>query len=140
MSADETVYLDCAGCGVTFGQPNDPGRKRRYHDDACKQRAYRQRSGKDGHEAKRARQEREQARREQEARKARERRAREAREQAHRAGADWTAPRSTDTAAQKRARATCRKLMDRASHRNTNEHEASACREKADAIREKHGL
>ncbi|HET8644672.1 MAG TPA: hypothetical protein VFO85_04235, partial [Vicinamibacteria bacterium] len=37
------IYRDCPTCGRRFGQPDDPGRKRRFCSDACKQAAYRQR-------------------------------------------------------------------------------------------------
>jgi endogenous inhibitor of DNA gyrase (YacG/DUF329 family) len=37
------IYRTCPTCGHRFGQPDDPGRKRRFCSDACKQAAYRQR-------------------------------------------------------------------------------------------------
>jgi hypothetical protein len=37
------IYRTCPACGRRFGQPDDPGRKRRYCSDACKQAAYRAR-------------------------------------------------------------------------------------------------
>ena len=37
------IYRDCPTCGRRFGQPDDPGRKRRFCSDACKQAAYRAR-------------------------------------------------------------------------------------------------
>jgi endogenous inhibitor of DNA gyrase (YacG/DUF329 family) len=37
------IYRDCPTCGVSFGQPDDPGRKRHFCSDACKQAAYRAR-------------------------------------------------------------------------------------------------
>ena len=37
------IYRDCPACGRSFGQPDDPGRKRRFCSDACKQAAYRAR-------------------------------------------------------------------------------------------------
>ena len=37
------IYRTCPTCGHRFGQPDDPGRKRRYCSDACKQAAYRAR-------------------------------------------------------------------------------------------------
>jgi hypothetical protein len=37
------IYRDCPTCGSRFGQPDDPGRKRRFCSDACKQAAYRAR-------------------------------------------------------------------------------------------------
>jgi hypothetical protein len=35
------IYRTCPACGRSFGQPDDPGRKRRFCSDACKQAAYR---------------------------------------------------------------------------------------------------
>jgi hypothetical protein len=134
------IDTTCRRCGVTFQQANDPGRKRQFCGNACRQADYRARAGKTGHEAAQERARKEQERREQDARRARERRAKEARDQAHRAGADWTAPNHRDTPAQARARAMCRKLMDRAAHVRSQGHEADLAREKAAAIRAKHGL
>jgi hypothetical protein len=37
------IYRTCPTCGARFGQPDDPGRKRRFCSDACKQAAYRAR-------------------------------------------------------------------------------------------------
>ncbi|HET9556863.1 MAG TPA: hypothetical protein VFS70_06975, partial [Actinomycetota bacterium] len=37
------IHRDCPTCGRRFGQPDDPGRKRRFCSDACKQTAYRAR-------------------------------------------------------------------------------------------------
>lgn len=151
----DTIKTVCPGCGTTFRQLNDPGRRAQYCGARCRQKAYRQRSGKDGNEARRQRQEQaaqqareEQARREQAREEsARERRNEQARERRRRArqqsygtASDWWSPRTTDTAAKAKARATCARLMERAEHSKTNEHEAAACREKAETIRKKKGL
>jgi hypothetical protein len=37
------IWRDCEHCGRAFSQPDDPGRKRRFCTDACKQAAYRRR-------------------------------------------------------------------------------------------------
>jgi hypothetical protein len=37
------IWRDCEHCGRAFSQPDDPGRKRRFCADACKQAAYRAR-------------------------------------------------------------------------------------------------
>jgi hypothetical protein len=37
------IWRDCEHCGRAFSQPDDPGRKRRFCGDACKQAAYRRR-------------------------------------------------------------------------------------------------
>lgn len=135
-----TIDTTCKRCGVTFQQPNDPGRKRQFCSNACRQADYRARSGRTGHEAKQEQARRQQERRERDARRARERRQREAQEQAQRTGAHWTAPRPGEPAPSARARARARKLMDRATHPRTNGHEADACRQKAEQIRAKYGL
>jgi endogenous inhibitor of DNA gyrase (YacG/DUF329 family) len=69
------IYHTCPTCGHRFGQPDDPGRKRRFCSDACKQAAYRARK-----------REREQAsqRAQDDARRAREDHARRARDPARR--------------------------------------------------------
>src|SRR5437763_129873 len=55
MQRQETwIESECVGCGVTFQQRDDAGRKREYHSRACRQAAYRARSGRDGHESRRA--------------------------------------------------------------------------------------
>lgn len=136
----QTITSSCACCGVTFQQLADPGRRRRFCSNACRQKDYRKRSGKNGNEARQQRKQQEERKREEDARRARERRARQAREEAARAGAQWTAPRAGDNPAQARNRARCRKLMDRASHPRTPVEEATACREKAETIRSRHGL
>ena len=33
------IYRTCPACGGSFGQPDDPGRKRRFCSNACKQAA-----------------------------------------------------------------------------------------------------
>jgi len=38
-----SIYTDCAHCGATFTQPDDPGRKRRFCSGACRTGAYRAR-------------------------------------------------------------------------------------------------
>jgi hypothetical protein len=76
MATSTTIYQDCEYCGVEFGQPDDPGRKRRFCSNACRQAAYRARV----RQARRAREERErdEARRraDEQARRAREERRR----------------------------------------------------------------
>jgi endogenous inhibitor of DNA gyrase (YacG/DUF329 family) len=37
------IYRTCPACGRSFAQPDDPGRKRRFCSDVCKQAAYRAR-------------------------------------------------------------------------------------------------
>lgn len=148
VSAGETITRACAGCGVLFEQPDDPGRKRQYHDDACKQRVYRARRGVTGHEARdrakllaeaeRLRAERAaQDKRDQDAARARARRARDrARTQA--SGPAWTHPQPGDTVSAARSRMRAAKLCERASHPATPPFESAACLERAETIRRKH--
>ena len=144
-----TIYRECVGCGIRFGQPNDPGRKRQYHDDACKQRAYRARSGRNGHEGRaesesaRIRREhaeawaKEEARREQERQRSARRRGTY---QPPKGMPKWCYAKHGDTAEAAKRRRTCRLLMERALHAGTPEHEATACREKAERLGMLHSL
>lgn len=149
MSADEKITTTCMCCGVTFQQPNDPGRKRVYCSSACRQRVYRARNGVTGHEARQRSKAQERERAEREAREQERRRAEDAarararreRERARttQAAPSWARPNSRDTAAQARSRMRAAKLWERAEHRGTPAAEAKACRERAEAIRAKHG-
>jgi endogenous inhibitor of DNA gyrase (YacG/DUF329 family) len=43
-TADPTwIWSDCGHCGAPFGQPDDPGRKRRFCSGRCRTAAYRAR-------------------------------------------------------------------------------------------------
>lgn len=46
------TVVKCAGCGVTFSPEPRPGRQLQYHSTACKQAAWRRRTGRTGHEAR----------------------------------------------------------------------------------------
>jgi len=142
------IYRTCPTCGRTFGQPDDPGRKRRYCSDACKQAAYRTRK-----------REREQARQraEEDARRRREEQARRARERARRtppphAGTSRPHPGCGacggrrgphtlhhDQTAHDRARRRYDGLCAKADRTGFPE-EAAACRAKAEQLRAKYGL
>jgi hypothetical protein len=52
----------------------------------------------------------------------------------------WTHARSADDTASAKRRRTCHLLFVRASHATTGEHEASACRAKAEQMRDRYGL
>jgi hypothetical protein len=39
----QTIHSTCEYCGIGFDQPDDPGRKRRFHSNACRQADYRRR-------------------------------------------------------------------------------------------------
>lgn len=166
MSVFDTIYSECNTCGRVFGQPDDPGRRRTYCSNACRQKAYRARGGRASgtrgssrwREQRRAEQEawaNEQARKEQERQRSQERRGRERRQQEgqerreQRPGATttetpamptWVFPVPGDSPTQKRARAKCYALWSRASHWNTNSHEARTCRAIAEKIRGKYAL
>lgn len=136
----DTIATTCKTCGVTFHQLADPGRRRVFCSGACRQKDYRQRTGANPNRARDERKAREDDRRREDARRARERRARQAQEEAERAGATWTRPRTSDSTGMARSRARCRKLLERANHPKTPEHEATACREAAERIRKAKGL
>jgi Protein of unknown function (DUF2786) len=145
------IYRTCPTCGAGFGQPDDPGRKRRFCSDACKQAAYRAR--------KRARdQARQRAQQEEARRRAREEQARRQRDRArtHRppphAGTSRPGPYCGacggprgphtlhhDQAAHDRARRRYDGLHAKADSTGFPE-EAAACRAKAEQLRAKYGL
>jgi hypothetical protein len=157
MATSTTIYRDCEYCGVEFSQPDDPGRKRRFCSNACRQAAYRART-RSGQRA-REQHEREEARRraEEQARRAREeRRRRQRARQDHQPPphAGPSQPRSWcgecagyrgqhtshhDDAAHERARRRYEALCRKAAGTNFP-HEAEACRAKAEQLRAKYGL
>jgi hypothetical protein len=142
------IYRICPTCGRRFGQPDDPGRKRRFCSDACKQAAYRAR--------KRASDQARQRAQEDEARRARED-ARRARDRSRRpppphAGTSRPRPYCAgcgghrgphtvhhDQTAHDRARRRYDGLHAKADSTGFPE-EAAACREKAEQLRAKYGL
>ena len=141
------------GCGVTFRQLRDPGREREYLNNAHKQRAYRARNPHKNHSGTRKESASARARREQEEAWAREEERKEReRQRSHRRryGFDEPAPEGmprwctsrppTDSAEQRRARERAYKLLTRAMHRGTPEHEAATCRSMAEKMRARHGL
>lgn len=148
-----TINCSCRMCGVTFSQPDDPGRKREFCSNACRQRAYRARGGRASgtrRESARQRQRRveeeawarEEARREQERQRSERRRQSEQgnRAQAPNGVPGWCHPQGGDDAIKVKWRRVCRLLWERGSHPTANDHEATACREKATKIRERYGL
>jgi dTMP kinase len=147
------IWRDCEHCGREFSQPDDPGRKRRFCADACKQAAYRAR--KRHAEQARRRAEEEAARRAREERRRREEQARQ-RQRAHRppphAGNSRPGPfcgacgghrgphtSHHDQAAHERARRRYEGLRAKAASTGFTE-EAAACRAKAEQLRAKYGL
>jgi hypothetical protein len=151
MATHETIWTRCGYCSTEFGQPNDPGRKRQYCSDACKQAAYRFRKRR-AEQARRAQQEQQE-----QARRAREEAGRQRdRARAHRppphAGTSrpgtWCAgcgglrgPHTDhhDDPAHQRARRRYDALLRKAAS-TTFPAEADACRLKAEQLRAKYGL
>jgi hypothetical protein len=150
MATSTTIYRDCEYCGIEFGQPDDPGRKRRFCSNACRQAAYRTRVR---HEQRARRQrEREEARRRAEDEERRRQWARQDRQPPPHAGTSWPrswcgacggyrGPHTThhDDAAHQRARRRYEALCRKATSTNFS-HEADACRAKAEQMRAKYGL
>jgi hypothetical protein len=147
------IWRDCEHCGRAFSQPDDPGRKRRFCADACKQAAYRAR--KRHAEQARRRAEEEAAHRAREERRRRDEQARR-RQRAHRppphAGSSrpgpfcgacggHRGPHTThhDQAAHDRARRRYEGLRAKAASTGFAE-EAAACRAKAEQLQAKYGL
>jgi endogenous inhibitor of DNA gyrase (YacG/DUF329 family) len=142
------IYRTCPTCGRRFDQPDDPGRKRRFCSDACKQAAYRAR--KRASEQARQRAEEEGRRRAREdARRARDRTRRTppphagtSRPGPYCAGCDGHRGPHTvhhDQAAHDRARRRYDGLHAKANSTGFPE-EAAACRAKAEQLRTKYGL
>ena len=143
------IYRTCPACGRRFGQPDDPGRKRRFCSDACKQAAYRTR--------KREREQARQRAQDDADRRAREEHARRARDRTRRTPpphAGTSRPGSLcgscgghrgphtfhhDQAAHDRARRRYNGLHAKADSTGYPE-EATACRAKAEQLRAKYGL
>jgi hypothetical protein len=127
------IYRTCPACGRRFGQPDDPGRKRRFCSDACKQAAYRARK-----------REREQARRTRDrGRRTPPPHAGSSRPGPYCAGCGGhRGPPHTlhhDHAAHDRARRRYDGLHAKADSTGFPE-EAAACRSKAEQLRAKYGL
>jgi Protein of unknown function (DUF2786) len=139
------IYRTCPTCGSRFGQPDDPGRKRRFCSDACKQAAYRARKRASEQARKRAQEDAHRAREEQ------ARRTRTRRPPPH-AGSSRPGPFCGscgghrgphtfhhDQAAHNRARRRYDGLHAKAASTGFPE-EADACRAKAEQLRAKYGL
>lgn len=143
----EWIASDCRQCGVTFQQPYDPGRRREFCSNACRQKAYRARGGRaSGTHRASARQQREwqeawareEARKEQERQRAKARRGRG--EKTPSGMPTWVFRQARDSAEQEKRRRRCYLLFTRALHEGTDEHEAQACRDAAERIRARYGL
>ncbi len=148
MVTDPTwIWRDCEHCGTSFGQPDDPGRKRRFCSGACRTGAYR---------ARKRRQEHADRQRQEQRRHAYEDTGRRQRARSHQppphAGTSrpgtWCGPCGGmrgphtyhhDDAAHDRARRRYEGLRAKAAS-TSYPHEADACHAKADALRDKYGL
>jgi endogenous inhibitor of DNA gyrase (YacG/DUF329 family) len=141
------LYRTCPTCGRRFGQPDDPGRKRRFCSDACKQAAYRQRKRAREQAHQRAHEDARRRQREEQARRARARRSPPPHAGTSRPGpycqtcAGHRGPHTVhhDQAAHDRARRRYDGLHTKAASTGFPE-EAAACREKAEQLRAKYGL
>jgi hypothetical protein len=144
------IWRDCEHCGNQFSQPDDPGRKRRFCADACKQAAYRRRK-RQAEQQRRYREWASQQRQEQRRREEQARRARTHRPPPH-AGSSrpgpfcgtcggHRGPHTThhDQAAHERARRRYEGLRAKATSTGFAE-EAAACHAKAEQLRAKYGL
>jgi hypothetical protein len=142
------IWRDCEHCGNQFSQPDDPGRKRRFCADACKQAAYRQRK----RQAEQQRRYREWASQQREEQRRREEQARRAHRPPPHAGSSRPGlfcgacggHRGAHTthhnqAAHERARRRYEGLRAKAAATGFAE-EATACRAKAEQLRAKYGL
>jgi Protein of unknown function (DUF2786) len=155
----QMIWQDCERCGTPFAQPYDPGRRRQFCSNACRQSAYRARV-RYAKQAREQREREEQARRwQEEARRSEEeaRRRERARQRSHRqppphAGTSrpgsWcgacggTRAAHTfhhDDAAHERAHRRYKALRRKAASTSFPE-EAAACRSKAEQLRTKYGL
>jgi endogenous inhibitor of DNA gyrase (YacG/DUF329 family) len=140
------IYRTCPTCGHRFAQPDDPGRKRRFCSDACKQAAYRQRRRAREQARQRAQDDTRRRQREEQARRTRSRRP------PPHAGTSRPGPFCGtcgghrgphtvhhDQAAHDRARRRYDGLHAKAASTGFPE-EATACRTKAEQLRAKYGL
>jgi hypothetical protein len=140
------IYRDCPTCGRRFGQPDDPGRKRRFCSDACKQAAYRQRK-RAREQARQRAQDDTRRQREEQARRTRTRRPPPHAGSSRPAGpycgscGGHRGPHTFhhDQAAHDRAQRRYDGLCAKAASTGFPE-EATACRAKAEQLRAKYGL
>jgi hypothetical protein len=151
MVTDPTwIWRDCEHCGLPFGQPDDPGRKRRFCSGACRTAAYRNRKRRQDQQQHRQREE--QRAYEDASRRQRDRARQRSSQPPPHAGTSrpgtWCGPCGGirgphtyhhDDTAHQRARRRYDGLKAKAAG-TSYPHEADACRAKADAMRDKYGL
>ena len=155
MVTDPTwIWRDCEHCGAPFGQPDDPGRKRRFCSAACRTGAYRARKRRQeqADQRQRERQQQDHQANDDAWWRARERYQRQRHQPPPHAGTSrpgtWCGtcggtrgPHTYhhDDAAHQRARRRYEGLRAKAAG-TSYPHEADACRAKAEALRDKYGL
>jgi len=148
-----TIWRSCPSCGVSFEQPDDPGRKRVYCSRACQQAAYRarqrssagQRSGRQEWRSEHEEQHRRRAGSERPGAGQRQHRRHDEHDQQHYQrrppphSANGHRPSAGSGDELARIRRIIAALLRKAAA-TSFPHEAAACREKAEALRAKYGL
>jgi hypothetical protein len=149
-----TIWRTCPSCFGSFEQPDDPGRKRVYCSRACQQAAYRarqrsssgqQRAGRQDWRSERQEQRHQRAGSERPGAGQRHQRRQDGQDQQHRqrrpppGSANGHRPSATGGDELARIRRIIAALLRKAAA-TSFPHEATACREKAEALRAKYGL
>ena len=149
-----TIWRTCPSCFGSFEQPDDPGRKRVYCSRACQQAAYRarqrhssgqQRAGRQDWRSDHQEQRRQRAGSERPGAGQRHQRRQDGQDQQHRqrrpppGSANGHRPSATGGDELARIRRIIAALLRKAAA-TSFPHEATACREKAEALRAKYGL
>jgi cell division protein FtsN len=81
VTAPSWIWTDCEHCGSEFGQPDDPGRKRRFCSGACRTAAYRARKRRQRQEQQRQEQQRQEQQRQEQQRQEQQRQEQQRQEQ-----------------------------------------------------------
>jgi hypothetical protein len=141
VSTWDLIDSVCEECGITFTQRDDPGTKRRYHNNACRQRAYRRRNAAQQRQYKWEQQEawaREQARKQRE--RERSERRRTGREHVPEGVPAWAMPKAGENGTVGDKRRLAFDLLKRACWPNADPNEAKADQAMAEKIRRKYKL
>jgi hypothetical protein len=146
------IWSDCEHCGAPFGQPHDPGRRRRFCSGRCRTAAYRTRKRHQQQQEQQEQAQHQWQHREDTGRRQRERARQRASQPPPHAGTSrpgaWCGPCGGlrgphtfhhDDQAHQRARRRYDGLRAKAAS-TSYPHEANACHAKADHIRDKYGL
>jgi len=148
-----TIWRTCPSCGSSFEQPDDPGRKRVYCSRACQQAAYRarqrtsagQHTGRQDQRSDHHQQRRQRAGSQRSGAGQRQHRRQERQDEQRQQrrppphSANGQRPGATGGDDLARIRRIIAALLRKAAA-TSFPHEAAACREKAEALRAKHGL